>query len=87
MTSGVVLPVGSGHPYTSDEGNKARDEDGSTASKELVQGCVGPASDGSRAQIRRPIEQAFLPFVCNAKLLKVKFLEKRQMSVSDREEI
>ena len=63
MTSGVVLPVGSGHPYTSDEGNKARDEDGSTASKVVVQWCCQPATNDTTAKIGSGVNESKEPLI------------------------
>jgi hypothetical protein len=44
------------HPDTGDERNDARDEDGSSTAKVLVQRCIGPTADDTRAEVRSTVE-------------------------------
>lgn len=74
------------HPDTGDERDDARDEDGSTAAKELVQGCVGPASDETRAKVRSPVKQTSKPHLvlCNSEFSEVESLDKMLVAGNDK---
>jgi hypothetical protein len=68
------LRGGASHPETSDCGDSARNEDGSSTASILVENRTGPATDDGRAKVRSTIGQTLHPFICNVEFFKVEFL-------------
>ena len=62
------------HPDSRDERYDARNEDGSAATEELVERCVGPAAEKGGAEVRSAVEQTLEPYIGDAEFAKVKEL-------------
>lgn len=74
----VVPTVRGSHPDTGDERDDARDEDSSATTEVFVQWSVGPASDGSGAEIWSAIEKALKPNIVDTELFEIEDLVKGQ---------